>query len=108
VHHHEDEEHDLFPRLIGLRPELEPLIARLRGEHEALQNLWNDLAPALAQPETVGTNDLAARVAAVCRAYENHIALENSELLPAARQLIGKDDLASLGKAMAHRRGVPL
>lgn len=106
--HHEDEEHDLFPMLVQARPGLQPLITRLRAEHGRLEALWENLAPALARPEDLNTADLAARVTAFRSAYENHIALENTELIPVAREQLGKDDLARLGKAMASRRGVPL
>jgi hemerythrin-like domain-containing protein len=108
VHHHEDEEQDLFPRLLRARAGLAPLIARLREEHQRLETAWKNLAPALAEPEAFDTADFLRRVGEFRAAYEAHVALENSELLPVARSLIGDDDLAALGQAMAHRRGVPI
>jgi hemerythrin-like domain-containing protein len=108
VHHHEDEEHDLFPVLLQTRPDLEPLITRLRAEHDRLEALWENLAPALAKPEEITAADLAARVSAFRSAYESHVLLENTELIPAAHEQLGKDELAVLGQAMASRRGVVL
>jgi hemerythrin-like domain-containing protein len=108
VHHHEDEEHDLFPLLLRARADMAPLVTRLREEHARLEAVWKNLAPALAEPEAFDTADFHRRVGEFRAAYEAHIALENSELIPAARALIGKDDLVNIGKAMANRRGVPL
>jgi hemerythrin-like domain-containing protein len=108
VHHHEDEEHDLFPLLLRARPDLAPLVTRLREEHKRLEAVWKNLAPALADPESYATADFHRRVDEFRAAYENHVALENADLIPAAQKLLGKDDLARLGQAMAHRRGVPL
>ena len=103
--HHADEEEDLFPRLRRLGPGLEALLARLAGEHRALERLWARLAPGL---EAEGRRDAHWRAAAAewCERSEAHVALEDAELLPAARRLLRPDDLEALGRTMAARRGV--
>ncbi len=104
--HHADEEEDLFPRLRRLEPGLAPLLARLADEHRALERLWARLAPGLEAEEGRRDADWRAAAAAWCERSEAHVALEDAELLPAARRLLRPGDLEALGRAMAARRGV--
>ena len=103
--HHADEEEDLFPRLRRRDPGLEALLARLAAEHHALERLWAQVAPGL-EPEA--GRDAAWRRAAAewCERSVAHVALEDAELLPAARRLLRPEELEALGRAMAARRGV--
>ncbi len=105
--HHADEEVDLFPRLRRLRPDLAPLLERLVREHRELERLWAVVAPGLAAPEA--GRDAAWREAAArfCALSLDHAALEDAELLPAARETLDAAALGPLGRAMAARRGVP-
>lgn len=107
-HHHEDEEQDLFPLLINKEPALDGLLQRLHTEHGVLDAAWSRLSPMLGEPEKFTTDEFRTRVVAFCTAFENHIALENTELLPVARSLLAVTDLAPLGRSMARRRGVSL
>jgi len=105
-HHHADEEEDLFPLLEG-DAELAPVIAQLRREHGRLDEQWADLAPRLQRlsrgevPHRLGPS-----VDAFAAAYGTHIDSEDAHILPAAQRLLGRAQLAALGRAMARRRGI--
>jgi hemerythrin-like domain-containing protein len=112
ANHHRDEEEDLFPALQQCVPSEElnaafDLIFRLRTDHLKLDALWGDMRPRLAAlaecREGALTADVAARFSA---AYARHIEIEERELLPLARRVLGPDIMASLGNRMAQRRGV--
>lgn len=111
VHHHEDEEADLFPALIESMVGsdagcLHALVQGLIDEHRRLAALWLPLRAAL--------SDIAAgrpavlpmpQVQAFAEAYAAHIQREDDELLPMAARLISDDALAAIGQAMRARRG---
>ena len=108
VHHHDDEERNLFPLLEQAGSgEWCELVELLTGEHDDLAQLWCALRPplqAIAQGETVTLNVIhAERFIALNR---SHIAFENERVLPLARQILSAAALQSLGRAMAARRGV--
>jgi len=112
ANHHRDEEDDLFPALLrivhGAAGEaVQALIVRLREEHAALEASWIDMRASLfevSEGRDVGL-ELAA-VHAFGAAYERHIAIEERQLLPLARELLDAAEIARLGAAMAGRRGV--
>lgn len=110
--HHEDEEIDLFPRLqakvTGAQAKrINHAIASLRADHGELHGLWAQLRVALKAIERgeAATLDEAALTIFVTR-YRAHIELEESVLAPALAKLLGKRDLAAIGRAMAERRGL--
>jgi hemerythrin-like domain-containing protein len=110
--HHEDEEIDLFPRLqakvSGAPAErIHQAIATLRADHEELHGIWTQLRLALQAVERgePATFDEAAVAIFVTR-YRTHIELEESVLAPALARVLGKRELAKIGRAMAARRGV--
>ena len=114
ANHHRDEEDDLFPALQHHAPSEElnatfDLIYRLRADHRKLDTLWQDMRARLAaivEGHDAGlTPELARRFR---EAYERHIALEESELLPLARRVLDPGLLAQLGSRMARRRGLEL
>jgi hemerythrin-like domain-containing protein len=108
VHHHDDEERNLFPLLehAGQGWWCE-VVELLTGEHDDLAQLWRALRPplqAIAQGEALTLNAIhAERFIALNR---SHIAFENERVLPLARQILSAADLLTLGQAMAARRGV--
>jgi len=112
--HHRDEEDDLFPALeLAARgtavATLAPLLARLRAEHRELEAVWHEMRALLL--EVAGGRDVGldgSTVRAFAAAYERHIALEESELLPLARELLDPLQTARLGASMARRRGVQI
>jgi len=108
-HHHEDEEHDLFPLLRGRDADLDGLIAELGREHRTLAGHWADLKPLLVQPEraVAEPRHTAEVIARFVAAYLAHAEKENEHLLPRAAQLITAAEQQELGAAMAKRRGGP-
>lgn len=115
--HTADEEQSLFPRLRGAgghaRAALEAL-DRLEADHraadehhaavDALGHRW------LAQG-TLAADDAAAlreHLHALRTIYEAHIALEDSQLFPAAAAVLAPADIEAIGREMAERRGVAL
>ena len=112
AHHHRDEEQDLFPALHHFVPSGElnatrALLARLRADHIRLDALWADMRRRLEWLAEDDQPELSMELAVAFRdAYANHIQLEETELLPLARRVIGHDGLAVLGRRMARRRGV--
>ena len=108
VHHHDDEERNLFPLLERAgHGEWCDMVELLTGEHDDLAQLWRALRPplqAIAEGEAVALNDNnASRFIALNR---SHITFENTRVLPLARQILSAANLHSLGCAMAARRGV--
>jgi hypothetical protein len=88
-HHHEREDHALWPMLVEASPDLERPLARLSHEHD-------DLEAALVALETDATgddrHDFAARAHALHQLVVVHLEHEEPVLLPALRSSI--DDAA--------------
>ena len=111
-HHHDDEEHDLFPALIESMAGsdaicLRELTAALTAEHRELEARWRTLRAVLAQVaagQTVLLSQDAVRNFA--ELYAGHIAREESELLPMAQRLLSDAELDRIGFAMRKRRAV--
>jgi hemerythrin-like domain-containing protein len=107
-HHHDDEEHDLFPPLRASgNAEVVALTDRLLEQHLAMDAAWQSLRPllqALAEGNAAALNRDAVEI--FTAAYEQHIALENGQLLPLAARLLDTAQLATIGAAMAKRRGI--
>jgi hemerythrin-like domain-containing protein len=112
ANHHRDEEDDLFPALAHHAPSGElnavfDLLARLRADHRKLEQLWNELRARLRGVIEGRDGGLTPEVArAFSQAYERHIALEESQLLPLARRVLDERVVAAMGGNMARRRGV--
>jgi hemerythrin-like domain-containing protein len=109
VHHHDDEERNLFPLLEQAgAPGACDLVETLTLEHEEQALLWRRLRGQLEAIEAgaAGTLDVALtqRFIALNR---SHLEFENANVLPLARQVLGATALERLGRAMAARRGVP-
>jgi len=108
VHHHNDEERNLFPLLeqAGAAGACD-LVETLTLEHEEQALLWRRLRGQLQQIEAgaVATLDpaLTRRFVALNR---SHLEFENTHVLPLARQVLDAAAVERLGRAMAARRGV--
>lgn len=108
VHHHQDEEQDLFPRLLGSGDARAlPLVEQLRREHEEMRGAWTALRAPLQKIASGEPAELEMQAARhFSKLYEAHIALEDGELLPLAAELLDEPALSAIGGAMAARRGV--
>lgn len=112
LHHHADEEDDLFPALIESMAGsdaicLRDMIDGLTADHRALAACWRHLRAIL---ERIAAGErvplLFDDVEALAVRYERHIEREEKELLPMAVRLLSDDDLARIGRAMRARRGI--
>lgn len=111
VHHHADEEVDLFPALIESMAGsdavcLRELVAALTADHRELERRWRGLRRALeALANGHGATLAADEVQAFVQRYQEHIAREEAELLPMAARLLSDAELDRIGLAMRARRG---
>lgn len=113
VHHHADEEQDLFPALLEAMAGsdavcLRQLTAGLTHDHRQMEGQWRALR-ALLQPLADGRPMAwdTALVDAFVGAYRQHIEREETELLPMAQRLLSEAQLQAIGRAMRERRGIP-
>ena len=110
--HHADEEIDLFPALIESMAGsdavcIRELIDALTIDHRALEAHWQRLRPSLQEIAAGASLPLtAAEVEPLIALYEQHMAREESELLPMAQRLLSDEALEQVGKAMRERRGI--
>ncbi|HUH87252.1 MAG TPA: hemerythrin domain-containing protein [Pusillimonas sp.] len=110
LHHHADEENDLFPALLESVAGsdavcLNELFERLSAEHRSLENHWQRLRPLLREISQGQPADLPITlVQAFINGYAAHLHCEDNELLPTARRMLGNAALAHIGAAMHQRR----
>lgn len=110
--HHEDEEIDLFPRMLarlkdGELEQISGAIGALQDEHVLLSNAWQELRQGLIAIEA-GTDHRLDDQATTqfVQSYRQHVEDENKILLPAFQRVFDQPELAAIGFAMASRRGV--
>lgn len=113
MHHHADEEDELFPALIESMAGsdaicLREMIDGLKADHRALEACWRHLRGIL---ERIAAGEqesslVADDVEALAVRYARHIEYEEKELLPMAARLLSDEDLARVGRAMRERRGI--
>ncbi len=103
--HEDDEEQSLFPRLQD-KPDLQPLLAKLAGEHRAHESLHRELRE-LADSWHGGDEDLDT-LAQICdnlrAAYRTHINEEEQSLFPAARAALDEAAWQTIAREMDARR----
>ncbi len=113
--HHEDEEIDLFPRLLqrleGLTASeaagARNAIALLQDDHRELGRLWSILRDALAAIEAGDAGALDEAVVALFVArYRSHCEVEDTVIAAALRRALSPEELDAVGRAMAQRRGI--
>ena len=108
--HHEDEEHDLFPRLLANAPSdeatsVKSLIDALLADHQAMAEALAVVRTSLIELSTAqrwSVDATAIRHLADC--YRCHIAREEGTLLPLAKRLLTAEDVTELSRAMTARR----
>lgn len=107
IHHHEDEESSVLPRLVARVPEARALSERLLREHRELAARWRKVRPLLSGIVAGKRSALPPKlVRDLAAAYHAHIELEESELIPLAQEALAADEMATIGREMAGRRGV--
>lgn len=114
--HHEDEEVDLYPRLLARVAQrsgdaaaapIARAIETLRSDHVSLALLWVTLDEALAKIEDGETAELdEATVALFVSGYRRHCEIEDVIIRPALYRELTADDLTAIGHSMAARRGL--
>jgi pyridoxamine 5'-phosphate oxidase len=114
--HHEDEEIDLFPRLLDkLRaqssgPAAETVgatVASLLADHEEMAALWQSMRTQL-QAVAAGRDPLFddAQVLLFVTRFRAHLEVEDGTLAPVFKRMFRAKDLREIGRTMARRRGV--
>ena len=107
VHHHQDEDEDLFPIMARQSLKLADIVHSLLQEHEAINQAWISLETSLNQPgELVDNINFNDQVQVFCGLYRKHITHEEQELLFMAQHILSHEQLEKLGDSMAKRRGV--
>lgn len=113
VHHHADEETDLFPALLESMAGsdavcIRQMTSRLIAEHRQLESLWRSLRQPL---QAIASGNSAALPSNTWREfnalYAAHMKQEDDELLPMAARLLSEQDIDRIGRAMRERRGIP-
>lgn len=107
VHHHQDEETDLFPLLNRQSLKLADIVYRLKQDHKQLTAYWDHVFQDLKKgPALAEDPEFAQHVAQLCQKFREHIDAENKELLSMAQHILSHQQLHELGNAMAKRRGI--
>ncbi len=102
--HHRKETDLLFPKVRERCPELAAVLVRLACDHEAGERSIRALEHALLAYEVLGEprrEHFEQQVAQYTRFYLEHMALEESEILPATRAAFLPEDWAELDAAFA-------
>jgi hemerythrin-like domain-containing protein len=102
--HHRKETDLLFPKVRERCPELASVLYRLERDHEAGERSIRALEHALLAYEVLGEprrERFEHHVEHYTRFYLEHMALEESEILPAARKAFTPEDWAELDAAFA-------
>lgn len=113
VNHHHDEEEDLLPAMLEAvdaaeRARLAALVERILAEHVELAAHWAELRALLAHVDAGRNVDLGEdQVMRFAAAYENHIRLEEDEILPWAERLLGAEAVSRISHSMTDRRRAP-
>lgn len=105
--HHPKESALLFPKLRERCPELAPVLARLDDEHGLGEHEVRQLQHALLAFELLGEPRREAFERAAqdyVAAYLEHMAVEEREILPAARRTFTPEDWQALDEAFAANR----
>jgi hemerythrin-like domain-containing protein len=114
VHHHEDEDRDLFPLLRAAaararRHEIAAALYELEREHESMTGLYRRLR---VQLESLAAGTVPALdgedLARFARLYRRHMRTEAHLVLPFAREALDASQRAALGASMAARRGAAI
>lgn len=114
--HHEDEEIDLFPRLMQRLREassgpaaahIGAAIENLLADHTEMHALWSAIRRQVVEVEAGRRPQFdEAQVTLFVTRYRAHIEIEDGEIASALQRMLTAQDLVEIGRAMAARRGV--
>ena len=102
--HHPKEDAYLFPALRARSPDAAAMLDQLEDEHRRGHDEWQRLEQALATLREAGMAGLPAfqHAVAAYRDFQwNHMALEESKILPLARTALAPEDWAAIDAAFA-------
>lgn len=100
--HHTKESELLFPQVLAVAPELQPLIERLERDHRNGEKAVRELQHLLLAWEHLGESRMGAFVHACERYldfYQEHMHLEETVVLPQAEQSLSEADWRALDAA---------
>ena len=114
--HHEEEERELFPAVLGSsapgeeRALVKQMIDALTREHRDIEKQWNALEPQLkkvAKGQAVDIDPQA--IASLVAQYKAHARFEELEFLPLSEKILGRnsDHMAALGLPLLGDRFYP-
>ncbi|NYT36516.1 hemerythrin domain-containing protein [Allopusillimonas soli] len=112
VHHHEDEEKDLFPALLEAMAGSDAVCIRqltqgLQDDHRQLEAAWRRIRQQLLQIEAGVQVPLSeSDIDAFIEAYARHMRIEEDEVFPMAERLLDDTALQAMGRSMRLRRGI--
>ncbi len=105
--HHPKEDAVLFAAIGRQSDRAQEIIARLEKQHEAGGVAIRDLEQALVRWEAGGNAERAGFVSAATtfvERYREHMRLEEDELMPLAREILGEEDWAQIEAEFARHR----
>ena len=105
--HHPKESQLLFPRLRERAPEIAPVLDQLDAEHARGEAAVRELEHALIAYEMMGESrrdDFEQALVRYSDFYLRHMALEEEQVLPLARRVLGDADWIELDAAFAVNR----
>lgn len=114
--HHAEEERELFPAVLASavrgeeRQRVQALVERLVAEHRQVEAAFRRIeGPMKAISRGLAAELDAATVAEIVARYEAHARFEESDFLPLAQQILGRNDnhMAALGLSLHLRHSVP-
>lgn len=98
IDHHAEEERELFPAVLRSaqpgeeRDLVQALVSQLTSEHRVIEALWKRVEPAInatAKGKDADVN--GAAVGELVRAYNAHARLEETQFLPRAETILGRN-----------------
>lgn len=116
LEHHAEEERELFPAVLQSaahgeeRTRVETMAERLTAEHRQIEAWWSRIKPQLKHIAKGQDTELdTVAVAQMVNEYHAHAAFEESEFLPVAQQILGRNQnhMAALGMSLHMRHVKP-
>lgn len=110
--HVRDEEDSILPRLNGRSAELDRALSEMQAQHQehepVLARMLSACRTVRAAPaDPLGLLELSQLAEQLIRAFEAHLALEETVIFPALRQLLTDAERASISSELRARRQSP-